>query len=109
LLDSAGHAGAGRQCDDARAGRRGLEARRPGHARAELLDLAIRRGLEGDCQVSTASYFLSRMTIVATSAPGMRRWEKELFMALAPTHPTPVVHFRLPVDRMVVLGSHVTF
>jgi hypothetical protein len=53
------------------------------------LDLAIRRDLKRHCQVSTASYFSSRMTIVATSAPAMRRWQKRLFMPWLATHPTP--------------------
>jgi KUP system potassium uptake protein len=49
------------------------------------------------------------MTIVATFAPGMRRWQKKLFIAPARNASDPVVHFRLPVDRTVVLASHVTF
>ena len=43
--------------------------------------------------MSTASCLLSGMTIVATSAPGMRRWQKKLFMALARNASDPVVHF----------------
>ena len=74
-----------------------------------LLTQAIRHGLEGNCDVSTASYFLSRMTIVATSAPGMRRWRKKLFMALARNASNPVAYYGLPDDRTVVMGSHVTF
>jgi KUP system potassium uptake protein len=74
-----------------------------------LLELAVRKGLEGDCDVSTASYFLSRMTIVATAAPGLRRWQKRLYMALARNASDPVAYFGLPVDRTVVMGSHVGF
>ena len=74
-----------------------------------LLTQAVGHGLEGNCDVSTASYFLSRMTIVATSAPGMRRWRKKLFMALARNASNPVAYYGLPDDRTVVMGSHVTF
>ena len=74
-----------------------------------LLELAVRQGLEGDCDVSSASYFLSRMTIVDTAAPGMRRWRKKLFMALARNASNPVAYYGLPDDRTVVMGSRVTF
>ena len=74
-----------------------------------LLGLAVRQGLEGDCDVNTASYFLSRMTMVETSAPGMRPWRKKLFLALARTASNPVAYYGLPDDRTVVMGSHVTF
>ncbi len=74
-----------------------------------ILSQAVARGLEGDCNVSTASYFLSRMTIVPTDAPGMPKWRKKLFMAVARNSADPVAYFGLPDDRTVVMGSHVTF
>jgi KUP system potassium uptake protein len=74
-----------------------------------ILELAAASGLEGDCDVARASYFLSRMTMVATSAPGMARWRKRLFMAVARNATNPVAYFGLPDERTVVMGSHVTF
>jgi KUP system potassium uptake protein len=74
-----------------------------------ILALAVARGLEGDCDVDQASYYLSRMTIVPTDAPTMRRWRKKLFMAVARNASNPVTYFSLPDDRTVVMGSHVTF
>jgi KUP system potassium uptake protein len=74
-----------------------------------ILELAAASGLEGDCDVAGASYFLSRMTMVATSAPGMARWRKRLFMAVARNAANPVAYFGLPDERTVVMGSHVTF
>ena len=74
-----------------------------------ILSLAIERGLEGHCDVNTASYFLSRMTIIPTDAPGMSKWRKKLFMAAARNTANPVVYFHLPDERTVVMGSHVTF
>ncbi len=74
-----------------------------------LLSLAVARGLERECDVATASYFLSRMTIVQTDAPGMPTWRKRLFLAVARNASDPVAYFGLPDDRTVALGSHVTF
>ena len=74
-----------------------------------ILELAAASGLEGDCDVAGASYFLSRMTMVATGAPGMARWRKRLFMAVARNAANPVAYFGLPDERTVVMGSHVTF
>ena len=74
-----------------------------------ILTLAVAHGLEGDCDVDRASYYLSRMTIVPTDAPTMRRWRKRLFMAVARNASNPVTYFKLPDDRTVVMGSHVTF
>jgi KUP system potassium uptake protein len=75
----------------------------------QLLALAVARGLEGNCDVDRASYVLSRMTIVATDAPTMHRWRKKLFLAVARNASNPVSYFRLPDERTVVMGSHVTF
>ncbi len=75
----------------------------------ELLEQAVRVGLEGDCDVATASFFLSKMTIVPTAEPGLARWRKKLFVTLARNAANPVAYFSLPDDRTVVMGSHVTF
>jgi KUP system potassium uptake protein len=74
-----------------------------------ILRDAVARGLEGDCEPSTASYFVSRMTLVATDAPGMARWRKRLFVAIARNAANPVVYYALPVERTVVMGSQITF
>jgi KUP system potassium uptake protein len=65
--------------------------------------------LEGHAQLDLrhATYFLSRITIVATDAPGMAHWRKKLFMAIARNTSNPVAYFGLPDERTVVLGSHV--
>jgi len=49
------------------------------------------------------------MTIVTTSAPGLARWRKKLYVALARNASNPVAYFGLPDDRTVVMGSHITF
>jgi KUP system potassium uptake protein len=70
------------------------------------LRLAAER-LEGDIHFSRATYFLSRITIVPTDSPGMARWRKRLFVAMARNVSNPVAYFGLPDDRTIVMGSHV--
>jgi KUP system potassium uptake protein len=62
---------------------------------------------EVDVDPDTASYFLSRATLRQGNAPGMRPWRKKLFIALAHNAANPAEYFCLPVDRTVVMGSHV--
>jgi KUP system potassium uptake protein len=63
--------------------------------------------VEGTLDLERASYFLSRITIVATDAPGMARWRKRLFVAIARNAANPVALFGLPDDQTVVLSSHI--
>ena len=74
-----------------------------------IVRMAASEGLEGAIHLDEASFFLSRMTIVPTDAPGMARWRKKLFMAMARNASDPVLYFRLPDERTVVMGSHVKF
>jgi KUP system potassium uptake protein len=63
--------------------------------------------LEGRVDLHRASYFLSRMNIVLTDRPGMARWRKKLFVAIARNASSPVLYFGLPDDRTVVMGSNI--
>jgi KUP system potassium uptake protein len=54
------------------------------------------------------TYFVSRMTIARADAPGMPRWRKRLFVALAKTAADPTEYFRLPIAQTVTMGSHVS-
>jgi KUP system potassium uptake protein len=71
------------------------------------LDLARREGLLPDLDLGDVSYFLSRATLRHTSAPGMARWRKLLFIALAHNAANPSEYFGLPGDQTVVMGTHV--
>jgi KUP system potassium uptake protein len=72
------------------------------------LALARKRGLlERNLDLEHASYFVSRMTMTPTRAPGMRRWRKLLFIAMARNATSPIEHFALPVDKTVIVSSHV--
>jgi len=72
---------------------------------------AVLRGslkqLEGDVDLERVSYFISRATIVVTDEPGMARWRKKLFAAIARNAANPVGYFKLPDERTVVLGAHI--
>jgi KUP system potassium uptake protein len=74
------------------------------------LGLAAKRELlESKINVQDASYFLSRITIVPTDAPGMAKWRKKLFQAISKTSADPVEYFALPLERTVVMGSQIEF
>jgi len=61
----------------------------------------------GVANVDEASYFLSRGTIKRTSAPGMVRWRKALFLGLAHNAADPAAYFGLPTERTVTMGRDV--
>ncbi|MGN6170765.1 MAG: potassium transporter Kup [Solirubrobacteraceae bacterium] len=74
----------------------------------EALALARKQGLlERNLDLEHASYFVSRITITPTDAPGMRRWRKSLFIAMARNATSAIEHFGLPTDRTVIMGSQV--
>lgn len=74
----------------------------------EALALARKRGLlDRNLDLEHASYFVSRMTITPTGAPGMSRWRKTLFIMMARNATSPIEHFRLPSNRTVMMGSQV--
>jgi KUP system potassium uptake protein len=74
----------------------------------EGLALARKRGLlPRNLDLEHASYFVSRMTITPTPAPGMGRWRKLLFVTLARNAASPLDHFGLSADRTVLVGSHI--
>ncbi len=72
------------------------------------LRLANRLGLlEGNCDIDTATYFLSRITIARSDTPGMSKWRKSLFLTLAHNAADPVEYFRLPGRRTVTIGERI--
>jgi KUP system potassium uptake protein len=72
------------------------------------LALARKQGLlDRNLDLEHASYFLSRIAITPTDAPGMMRWRKKLFVAMARNAASPIDAFCLPSDRTVMMGSQV--
>lgn len=55
----------------------------------------------------TAAYFLSRRTLIPTRKPGMALWREHLFAAMVRNSETPMSFFKLPVERVVELGSQI--
>jgi KUP system potassium uptake protein len=70
-----------------------------------LFALACTRGLEGDAREEDAVYYLSQVTIQPTAGGGMKRWRKQLYVALARNSSSPADYFHLPADRTVTIGS----
>ena len=68
---------------------------------------SARTDAELDIDPEQASYFLSKLTLQATRAPGMRMWRKRLFLALANNAASPAGRFSLPESGIVVMGSQV--
>ncbi len=63
--------------------------------------------LEGRCDIDTASYFISQITIVRSDMPGMSRWRKKLFLTMAHNAADPVEYFRLPEHRTLSIGERI--
>lgn len=73
----------------------------------EVLRLADKQGLERAIDIDNASYFLSRITIVATDGSEMSTLRKKLFLALAHNAADPAEYFDLPRQRVVTMGAQI--
>jgi KUP system potassium uptake protein len=76
-------------------------------APAALAEARKRGLLERNLDLEHASYVVSRMIISPSSAPGMHRWRKALFIAMARNAASPIDQFGLPPERTVMMGSQV--
>jgi KUP system potassium uptake protein len=74
--------------------------------RAPIVPAAL-AGLKDGFDPMMTAYFLSRQTLVPSRKPGMARWRDHLFAAMVRNSETPMSFFRLPVNRVVELGSQV--
>lgn len=63
--------------------------------------------LRGGFDPMTASYFLSRQTLVPSHRPGMVLWREQVFAAMMRNSQSPMSYFKLPVNRVIELGSQV--
>jgi KUP system potassium uptake protein len=75
------------------------------HDLPRTLAQAAGHGAERKADLERASYFVSRITIVRTDAPGMRRWRKSLFILMWRNQADPTAYFDLPDERTVTMGS----
>lgn len=69
-------------------------------ARRELL-------LERDLDLEHASYFVSRITLVADEDSPLPKWQGKLFLSIARNAASAIDHFGLPTDRTVSIGAQV--
>jgi KUP system potassium uptake protein len=74
----------------------------------EVLRRVSAKGVEGrQVDVEDATYFVSRITLRRTNRPGMSRWRKALFVALAHNAASQAEFLGLPDDRTIVMGAQV--
>jgi KUP system potassium uptake protein len=59
----------------------------------------------GPITVKDSSYFLSRQTLIPSARPGMAIWREKLFAWMIRNAESPMDFFKLPVNRVVELGS----
>jgi KUP system potassium uptake protein len=62
---------------------------------------------EGHIDVDTASYFLSKLELVAGDEATMSPWRKRLFIATSYITADAAAYFKLPLDRTVIIGSRI--
>jgi len=68
---------------------------------------AAAKHMEGETDLHAVSYFVSRINVEATRAPGMPRWRKRLFVAIARNAASPIEYFGLPDERTVTVSSDI--
>jgi KUP system potassium uptake protein len=62
---------------------------------------------EGQLDLDTASYFLSKIELRRGKARTMAGWRKQLFLATSLITADAAEYFSLPQDRTVIIGSHI--
>ena len=58
-------------------------------------------------EMMETSFFLSRETLIPTKMPGMALWRENLFAAMAQNAESAMRFFKLPVNRVVELGTQI--
>jgi KUP system potassium uptake protein len=72
----------------------------------KALAVLRKRGFKFD--IMATSFFLSRRTIVASSASSFAAWRRQLYVFLAKNSADPTSFFHLPPGRVVELGTQVS-
>ena len=70
-----------------------------------LLEACGRSGFEFD--MMDTSFFVSRETLIATARPGMALWREQVFVSMSRNAVKATDFFRVPVNRVVELGTQV--
>lgn len=69
------------------------------------MELCATRGLHFD--MMDTSFFISRVLIVSSPNPGMVKWRERLFMALSRNAMNAADFFKIPVNRVVEMGTKI--
>ena len=70
-----------------------------------LIPLIEKQALERPVEPADLSYFLSTLELARGDHPGMSRWRKHLFLAIAKITADAAEHFKLPREQTVIMGS----
>ena len=62
-------------------------------------------GTEGTLDLDAATYYLSKVDLVAGDQPTMPAWRKRLFIATSYITGDAAAYFGLPLERTVIIGS----
>lgn len=62
---------------------------------------------EGRIDIDNASYFLSKVEVVAGPKPTMALWRKRLFIATTHMAGDSPGYFGLPLERTVIVGARI--
>jgi KUP system potassium uptake protein len=69
------------------------------------LALCSKRGM--DFHMMETSFFLSRETLIASQIPGMALWREKLFVWMTQNAESAMRFFKLPVNRVLELGTQI--
>lgn len=69
------------------------------------LELAEHKGMAFD--MMTTSFFISRAMIVSSPHPGMVKWRERLFLALSKNAMNAGDFFKIPVNRVIEMGTRI--
>src|SRR3569832_631865 len=58
--------------------------------------------------LADTSFFLSRETVIPSTVPGMALWRERLFAWMSRNAESPMTSFKIPIIRVVELGSQIT-
>jgi KUP system potassium uptake protein len=73
----------------------------------EILRQTAEHSTELSLELDDTSYFLSTIELGVGDDPGMARWRKRLFVATSSITADAAEYFRLPRDRVVIMGARI--
>jgi KUP system potassium uptake protein len=71
----------------------------------KALEQCSRHGMEFN--MMETSFFLSRETLIVSKMPGMALWREKLFVWMAQNAESAMTFFKLPVNRVLELGTQI--